>query len=199
MSVNPLEESRRSSRSRKHPRSPKIGRAMVANLRPGKWYSAEAVADKAGVTERDVHSVLKPMCWPSRTPFGARAEKKRVGKEVHYRIFKKDKTVGVQELTTKLRPIVEGLKAEGKKNMATMVPAEVAMLAARLERLLNEWAGVARGAAKLAVEGVTWYDKNVEGLPAPKGDDVYTLFGKTARSTPLSSGSARCSASRHPN
>jgi hypothetical protein len=46
----------------------------------------------------------------------------------------------VEELTTKLRPIVEGLKAEGKKNMATMVPAEVAMLAARLERLLNEWA-----------------------------------------------------------
>jgi hypothetical protein len=46
----------------------------------------------------------------------------------------------LEELTTKLRPIVEGLKAEGKKNMATMVPAEVAMLAARLERLLNEWA-----------------------------------------------------------
>jgi hypothetical protein len=46
----------------------------------------------------------------------------------------------VKELTTKLRPIVEGLKTEGKKNMATMVPAEVAMLAARLERLLNEWA-----------------------------------------------------------
>jgi hypothetical protein len=31
----------------------------------------------------------------------------------------------------------------------------------------------------LAVEGAAWYDKNVEGLPAPKGDDVYTLFGKT--------------------
>ena len=27
---------------------------------------------------------------------------------------------------------------------------------------------------------MAWYDKNVEGLPAPKGDDVYTLFGKTA-------------------
>ena len=45
--------------------------------------------------------------------------------------------------------------------------------------LYTDLAGVARGAAKLAVEGVAWYDKNVEGLPAPKGDDVYTLFGKT--------------------
>jgi hypothetical protein len=45
--------------------------------------------------------------------------------------------------------------------------------------LYADLAGVPRGAAKLAVEGVAWYDKNVEGLPAPKGDDVYTLFGKT--------------------
>jgi hypothetical protein len=46
--------------------------------------------------------------------------------------------------------------------------------------LYTDLAGIARGAAKLAVEGAAWYDKNVEGLPAPKGDDVYTLFGKTA-------------------
>ncbi len=46
--------------------------------------------------------------------------------------------------------------------------------------LHTDLADVARGAAKLAVEGVAWYDKNVEGLPAPKGDDVYTLFGKNA-------------------
>lgn len=45
--------------------------------------------------------------------------------------------------------------------------------------LYTDLAGVPRAAAKLAVEGVAWYDKNVEGLPAPKGDDVYTLFGKS--------------------
>jgi hypothetical protein len=45
--------------------------------------------------------------------------------------------------------------------------------------LYTDLAGVARGAAKLAVEGVAWYDKHIEGLPAPKGDDVFTLFGKT--------------------
>jgi hypothetical protein len=46
--------------------------------------------------------------------------------------------------------------------------------------LYTDLAAVPRGAAKLAVEGVAWYDKNVEGLPAPKGDDVFTLFGKTS-------------------
>jgi hypothetical protein len=111
---------------------------MIAKLRPGKWYAAQALAQQSGITERDVHSVLRTMCW--RPQHGAKAERKKVGNEIHYRIFKQDKAVSVEELTTKLRPIVEGLKAEGKKNMATMVPAEVAMLAARLERLLNEWA-----------------------------------------------------------
>jgi hypothetical protein len=38
---------------------------------------------------------------------------------------------------------------------------------------------VPRNAAKIAVEGAAWYDKNIEGLPAPSGDDVYTLFGHT--------------------
>src|SRR4029077_11977641 len=99
---------------------------------------AKTVAEKAGTNERDVHSVLQTMCW--RPQHGAKAERKKIGKEIHYRIFKQDKSLSVEELTTELRPIVEGLKIEGKKNMATMVPAEVAMLAARLERLLNEWA-----------------------------------------------------------
>jgi hypothetical protein len=40
---------------------------------------------------------------------------------------------------------------------------------------------IPRGAAKLAVEGAAWYEKKVEGLPAPSGDDVYTLFGKKSR------------------
>jgi len=124
--------------ARKPPMSPKVGRDMIANLRSGKWYSAQALAQQAGIAERDVHSVLHSMCW--RPAHGAKAERKKVGGQIHYRIFKQDKKVSVEELTAKLRPIVEGLKAEGKKNMATMVPAEVAMLAARLERLLNEWA-----------------------------------------------------------
>ena len=125
-------------RIRKRPISRDVGRAIVANCRRGKWHSASDLAERAGVTPDDVHRVMYMMCkYPTH---GATAEKKKIGPEYQYRIFKQDKKVSVEELTMKLRPIVEGLKAEGKKNMATMVPAEVAMLAARLERLLNEWA-----------------------------------------------------------
>jgi hypothetical protein len=71
---------------------------------------------------------------------GAKAERKRVGKEYHYRIFKHDKTVSLAELTEKLTPIVKELQIEGKKNMATMVPAKVAVLAEKIRRLLDELA-----------------------------------------------------------
>src|SRR5262245_28290085 len=43
--------------------------------------------------------------------------------------------------------------------------------------LYDELKDVHRSSAKLAVEGIAWYLKNIEGLPAPKGDDVYTIFG----------------------
>lgn len=44
--------------------------------------------------------------------------------------------------------------------------------------LYPELRDVPRSTAKLAAEGAAWYEKKVEGLPAPSGDDVYTLFGK---------------------
>jgi hypothetical protein len=77
--------------ARKSPMSPKVGRDIVAKLRPGKWYSAKSVAENAGITERDVHSVLRAMCW--RPAHGAKAERKKVGTQIHYRIFKQDKKV----------------------------------------------------------------------------------------------------------
>ena len=78
---------------RKHPMSPKVGRDMIAKLRPGKWYCAKALAAGAAIAERDVHSVLRTMCW--RPQHGAKAERKTVGSEIHYRIFKQDKSVSV--------------------------------------------------------------------------------------------------------
>ncbi len=111
---------------------------VIQKCKDAKWRSAKEVADRAGIAKADVARVIHNI--QTSHQHRAKVETKKVGKETHYRIFEKDKTVSVEELTEKLRPIVEGLKAEGKKNMATMVPAEVAMLAARLERLLNEWA-----------------------------------------------------------
>jgi hypothetical protein len=37
-----------------------------------------------------------------------------------------------------------------------------------------------RAAAKLAIDGIAWWRRNLEGLPVPDGDDVYSLFRETA-------------------
>jgi hypothetical protein len=44
--------------------------------------------------------------------------------------------------------------------------------------LYDDLAGVPRDTAKIAVEGIAWWRRHVEGLPAPSGDDAYTLFGE---------------------
>ena len=111
---------------------------LIEKCGNGKWLDAGQIARRIGWNESDVPHLVHML--QSSHKHRASVETKKVGGEIHYRIFKKDKSVSVEKLTMKLRPIVEALKAEGKKNMATMVPAEVAMLAARLEHLLNEWA-----------------------------------------------------------
>jgi hypothetical protein len=122
----------------KRGRRPSIRKLIKDQFANGKWHSLDTIAEGVGADKNHVLETIKGMSKTGN--FCCKAERKRVGQHAEFRIFRKDKIVSLDELTTKLRPIVEGLKAEGKKNMATMVPAEVAMLAARLERLLNEWA-----------------------------------------------------------
>ncbi len=112
--------------------------SVIHKCKDGKWRSASEVATRTGIPEADVATVIHSI--QSSHKHRAKVETKRVGGKIHYRIFEHDKTVSVDELTEKLTPIIGGLVAEGKKNMATMVPATVAMLAAKLKRLLDEWA-----------------------------------------------------------
>src|SRR5262249_12979898 len=81
---------------------------VIRNCNGAKRRSAREVADRSGLSVSDVARVMHVI----RTTHKRRAkvETKRVGKQLHYLIFKKDKSVSVQELTTKLRPIVGGLK-----------------------------------------------------------------------------------------
>jgi len=44
------------------------------------------------------------------------------------------------------------------------------------QMLFPELHEVARGVAKLGVEGVAWYRRNVEGTPVPSGDDQYSIL-----------------------
>ena len=71
-----------------------VGRNIVAKCRPGKWYAPREIAKVIGATEDDARRIVGRLC--SRPAYGARAERKTVGTETHYRIFKQDKTVSVR-------------------------------------------------------------------------------------------------------
>src|SRR5262245_40370630 len=103
-----------------------------------RWHSLEDIAGVAGVSRDDAQRVMHNI--KTNRKHYVRVEVKKVGRETRYRIFKQDKTVSVDELTEKLTPIIDGLIADGKKNIAKMGSATVAMLAAKLKRLLDEWA-----------------------------------------------------------
>ena len=42
--------------------------------------------------------------------------------------------------------------------------------------LIPEIRGISRGKAKLCIEGVAWYERAIEGLPVPSGDELYSMF-----------------------
>jgi hypothetical protein len=49
-------------------------------------------------------------------------------------------------------------------------------VAGAYQGLESDLTDVAKPIAKLSIEGIAWHNENVEGLPALKGDDKYTLF-----------------------
>jgi hypothetical protein len=120
------------------PRRKAIGKEIIKQFGDGKWHATEKMAKCLDVPSDFVESTLRTM--RSLGTYGVRSEQKRVGSSFHHRIFKSEKKISSVELVEKLAPIIKELKAEGKKNMATMSPATVAHLAGRLSNLLDEWA-----------------------------------------------------------
>ena len=104
----------------------------------GKWHALPVMAQKLNADIDMVDETLEPA---RAKRYGCRVEKKKVGTETHFRLFKLDKTVSSSELTEKLAPIVKGLEEQGRKNQVTMSVTQVAVLAAQLRRLVDEWAG----------------------------------------------------------
>jgi hypothetical protein len=114
---------------------PKIIREHFADA---KWYPLADIADKLGEPD---HAAVERTLYGMKKDKTADVETRLRGREQHteYRIFPREKTVSATELAEKLGPLIKDLKVEGKKNMATMVPAKVAMIADLLQRLLDEW------------------------------------------------------------
>lgn len=123
------------------PKKP-VGKKLRDAFADGKWHRLDELAKHLDTDESHVLSAIKT----AELHGHVRADKKRVGKDsagsgptTAFRMFRTNRTVSFEELTTKLAPIVEGLEAEGRKNMATMSPATVATLAGRLKQLIDDW------------------------------------------------------------
>ena len=153
---------------------PGIGKQIREYFADGKWHDLAVIADKIEADEAHVEATLDGM-WKNGY-YGCKAEKKQVGKSHAYRIFKQDRAVATSELLEKLAPIIKALEAEGKASAAAASPANVAILAGKLRKLLNEWAEprgidtISRRLSSASVEG-TWLC--CHQTKAPKWDSVY--------------------------
>jgi len=117
-----------------------IGKDIIKEFADGKWHRLDTIIAKINADESQITETLRLMGRPGGT-HGGKAERKQAGQSISYRIFRNERQISTTEIAEKLAPIIEHLKAEGKKNTTTMSPGTVARLAALLQQQLDEWCG----------------------------------------------------------
>lgn len=111
---------------------------IIKEFGDGNWHAEQTIVEHFSDDDpADVLNRLKTLAGVGS--HNTRAERQKHGRGHRIRLFRQERTISTAEIRTKLLPLIEGLKTEGRKNMATMVPAAVARLAALLERQLDAW------------------------------------------------------------
>jgi hypothetical protein len=130
-----------------NPKIPRAGqnlerRKLFAEMKrvaaDGEWHDPATIAKLIGANADDVEKMFLRIRRDGTKPRIA-CESKQVGTKFHYRIFNTEKMVSVSELTEKLGPLVKGVVAEGKKNVATVSFGHLQHLGALLQRHLDDW------------------------------------------------------------
>ena len=109
--------------------------------------------------------------------------------------FPKGLKVHLDEYEVPNKPSLALLFRQFDDRKSNRSPSDVA---SAYQGLYEELHDIPKGPAKMAVEGACWYDRNVEGLPSPSGDDQYVRFGEPGLHGFIH-GSASCSRSRPPS
>ena len=90
--------------------------------------------------------------------------------------FPKGLKVHIDEYEVPNKPSLALLFRQFDDRKSNRSPSDVA---SAYQGLYEELHDVPKGPAKMAVEGACWYDRHVEGLPAPTADDQYVRFGES--------------------
>src|SRR5215475_10491845 len=115
-----------------------MGKQVRAQFRDGKWHRFETIVIATGAPAKHVWSTLDLMRrWGT---YKTKCERKKVGKEYHFRLSPRDKQISVHELIEKLTPILKELEVQGRANAATMSPPTVRIMTAKIQKLLEGWA-----------------------------------------------------------
>lgn len=119
---------------------------VVSKYADGKWRTIEVMAKGLGIdpeTQTEVFAAFRKSLKDARARQNGntRWESRKYGTTMQYRILKGGgRKIDSSHLQSEIAPILQELKAEGKKNMATACPPNVLELALKLEKLIRELA-----------------------------------------------------------
>lgn len=124
------------------PRNSTLTKLILDRFADGKRH---ALATIVAACEAPAEEVENTLGYFGRTnnSYGVVMEKTPYGTSYKVRLVRptKNRDARTSALLQDLGPIIEQLEAEGKKNMATASPAQVAMLTHKLKAILDKWAG----------------------------------------------------------
>lgn len=117
-----------------------VGKTIRNKFGDGEWHKVEEIAEDLGADAEQIHSHLD--MWFAGSGAGASSvdvERKKVGKSFAYRMFDKKRSVSPIEIKQKLSPLIRQLKDECGKSEARLSRPTLALIATRLQKLIEEW------------------------------------------------------------
>jgi hypothetical protein len=117
---------------------PELSSLIRERFTDAKWHTPEVIAAEVEEPIETVITALELMARAADASFTM--EKQRFSRGWRYRIISQVETVSLQEVTERVRPLIQRLRAQAKTNMATVAIGEFGLAAHELEQLLREWA-----------------------------------------------------------
>ena len=122
------------------PPKKELGNQIIKEFADSKWHDIATMVSHLNEPQWAVEQVLSDLAKTKNSYRIGSFEKKQRGKSVVYRLIRAEKRIDLNALMQDLGPILDGLKTEGRKNVATISPGTVAHLAHQIEQLLEKLA-----------------------------------------------------------